>query len=49
MVRPSEKVLNGRNGFDAHVKYDCTVRLTLAKIAPKAKLLILNYHDEVHG
>lgn len=34
---------------DAHVKYDCTVRLTLAKIAPKAKLLILNYHDEVHG
>jgi len=29
---------------DARVKYDCTVRLTLAKIAPKAELVVLNYH-----
>lgn len=32
---------------DAPVKYDCTVRLTMAKIAPKAKILVLNYHRRV--
>ena len=31
---------------DARVKYDCTVRLALAKIAPKAGLVVLNYHRD---
>jgi len=32
----------------AHVKYDCTVRLTLEKIAPKASVIVANVgHDNV--